>query len=68
MRQRLKIIIAVLHNPPVLMFDEPSMNLDAAGKALLYEYIESVRAGKAIVIATNEPEEIALAQEAVRLG
>lgn len=68
MRQRLKLIIAVLHNPPVLMFDEPSMNLDAAGKTLLYEYIESVRGSTAIVIATNEPEEIAMAEEAVRLG
>lgn len=54
MKQRLKFIISILHNPPVILLDEPTVNLDAAGSDAVFSYIDSVRSDKIIVIATNE--------------
>jgi heme exporter protein A len=68
MKQRLKIIIAIMKDPPVLVLDEPGMNLDAAGKDALYAYLEKARSGKIIIIATNEPAEEKLCGGVIRLG
>jgi len=68
MKQRLRIIIAVLNDPPVLILDEPGTNLDAAGREVLYGYLDSVRNEKIIILATNDPAEEKLCGGVVRLG
>ncbi len=68
MRQRLKLILAVLHRPPLLILDEPGSNLDSDGKRQLAGYIESLRAHTAIVIATNDREDAMLCAGAVSLA
>jgi heme exporter protein A len=68
MKQRLKIILSVINDPPVLMLDEPGTNLDADGKEILRSYIDSVRSNKLIIIATNDPDEQALCGGGIRLG
>ncbi|HQF08717.1 MAG TPA: ABC transporter ATP-binding protein [Spirochaetota bacterium] len=68
MKQRLKLILAFLNDPPVLMLDEPGMNLDSAGTALLHSYLESVRKEKIIIIATNDPLEEQLCGRTIKLG
>lgn len=60
MRQRLKFILAVINDPPVLFLDEPGMNLDSAGKEAVYKMISGFAAEKIVVIAANESSEIAL--------
>lgn len=57
MKQRLKIVLAALFDPPVLLLDEPGSNLDADGRAVLYSYLETVMKEKLVIIATNDPEE-----------
>lgn len=55
MRQRLRWAFALLHQPPVLLLDEPLQNLDAAGRhqvtGLLDEYLDHGLA----VVANPEP-------------
>jgi ABC-type multidrug transport system ATPase subunit len=49
-RQRLRLAMAFLHDPDVILLDEPSNSLDDAGIALLESLLqESTRAGKSVV-------------------
>jgi len=60
MKQRLKLACCFLNDPPVLLLDEPGMNLDRKGRDIIYSYLDSVRENRIIIIATNENEEAAL--------
>lgn len=68
MKQRLKLILAIINDPPIMLFDEPGANLDKDGKKIIYSYIASVRKDKIIIIATNEKKEAVLCREVVKLG
>jgi heme exporter protein A len=68
MKQRLKIILALINDPPVLILDEPGTNLDDAGREILYSHLESVRQDKIIIIATNDVREEKLCRRGNRLG
>lgn len=67
MKQRLRIINAIINDPPVIFLDEPGSNLDLQGKEILYSFIENIKPGKIIFIATNEPEEIKLCSRGIVL-
>ncbi len=55
MKRKLGITEAILHDPDILLLDEPSVGLDYTSKLRLYEYIEGLsKKGKTIVIATND--------------
>ena len=68
MRQRLKFIIALINDAPVLFLDEPGSNLDETGRDAMYSMIRELRKDRLILIATNEPEERNLCDEVIRLG
>src|SRR6476659_8877529 len=58
MMQRLSIARAMMHDPAVLFFDEPSTGLDPQTKLLLWEIIrEYNRSGKTILLTTHNMEE-----------
>ncbi len=65
MKQRMRIAAALLHEPPLLLLDEPGATLDEAGRAL----VESVAASDAVVLlATNDPREADLCPRRLTLG
>jgi heme exporter protein A len=66
MKQRLKYCLALLRNPEILLLDEPTANLDEAGKALAAETIRSFEG--ILVMATNEKSELEYGDEIIRLG
>lgn len=60
MQQRLSIARALLHNPDVLLLDEPYTGLDQAASAMLDEVtLEANANGHTIIMATHELERAA---------
>ena len=58
-RQRVCFAQAILHNPPVLIMDEPTDGLDPNQKHVVREMIREMASEKAIVISTHILEEVA---------
>ncbi len=58
MQQRLRYAYALLHMPPVLLLDEPTVTLDERGAAVVAQIIQEQRAVGITVIATNDPREL----------
>ena len=58
MRQRLKLAVSLLGDPPLLLWDEPTATLDSAGRSMVDSLLtDSLSAGRTIVVATNDPAE-----------
>ncbi len=57
-KQRVCFAQAIIHDPPVLILDEPTDGLDPNQKHLVREMIKSMAADKVIVISTHILEEV----------
>lgn len=70
MQQRLSIARALLHDPEVLLFDEPYTGLDQAASAMLDEIALETRAnGRTLIMATHELDRaVRLASRAIILS
>lgn len=59
MKQRLALAIALLADPPVIVLDEPTSNLDAAGRGEVVESLRRLKAdGKTLLFASHRPDEV----------
>ena len=67
MKQRLKIAFSILHNPEILLFDEPTSNLDSEGINVVDEITNDYKNGRILVIATNDEHEKSLCESEVNL-
>jgi ABC-type multidrug transport system ATPase subunit len=67
MKQRLKLILALIRDPEILMLDEPCSNLDVSGRNILYQTINEIKSNKILIIATNESEDINLCSKGTSL-
>ena len=67
MAQRLRLAFALLHQPPVLLMDEPGSHLDDEGRAAMSRLMAEERRQRLVVIATNEEREWSLADESIEL-
>lgn len=59
MKQRMKLACALVHDPRVLVLDEPSSNLDKQGLDLLDSVIAEQQNKGLVILATNEEREVA---------
>ena len=57
-QQRLSLAIATIHNPPLVMLDEPTTGLDPQSRRQLWDRIEGMKAdGRSILVTTHSMEE-----------
>lgn len=57
MKQRLKLAFGILHNPYLLILDEPTSNLDSEGVKIVDGIAEEYKKDRILVIATNDEHE-----------
>jgi heme exporter protein A len=60
MKQRLKYAFALIHEPPVLILDEPMANLDAEGISMVRRVMKEHSQHGILVVATNDLTDIDL--------
>lgn len=60
MRQRLKLAIALVHDPPMLLLDEPTVGLDPPGRQRMLELIRELarQHGKSVLLSTHLLDDI----------
>jgi ABC-2 type transport system ATP-binding protein len=58
MKRRLALARALLHDPEIILFDEPTLGVDVQGRYVLWEHIQEQRAeGKTFIVSTNDMAE-----------
>ena len=68
MKQRLKYAFALLHNPAVLILDEPTSNLDTEGIDVITQIIQEQKKANILIIATNDKEEAHWCEQQIQIG
>ncbi|WP_153558110.1 ATP-binding cassette domain-containing protein [Roseimaritima sediminicola] len=57
-RQRVTLVRGLIHDPPVMLLDEPTRGLDVVGSQTIFRYIDHLRSlGKAVVVCTHRLDE-----------
>ena len=58
MKRRLNLAVGLLHDPPILLLDEPTVGVDPQSRAKIFSLLRALRAsGKTIVYTTHYMEE-----------
>ena len=68
MVQRLKLLTALVHRPPVLLLDEPGSNLDEAGMEFIRLIVREQAKHGIVIVATNDTREMDYGEPLIRLG
>ena len=59
MRQRIKLAQALLHDPPLLVLDEPLSGIDPVGRAeFVALFLELAQQGKCLLVSSHELDEL----------
>jgi heme exporter protein A len=65
--QRLRLAFALMHQPAMLLLDEPGSHLDDEGRALLFGVLEQEGRRALVVVATNDEREWRRAEQRIEL-
>ncbi|MBI9008647.1 MAG: ATP-binding cassette domain-containing protein [Tenericutes bacterium] len=54
MRQKISLVVSIVHNPDVIIFDEPTNGLDVLTARVVTDYLKELRnEGKTIIVSTH---------------
>jgi len=57
-KQRLNLARALIHDPPVMILDEPTLGLDVVGSQVIFDYIELLKQqNKIVILCTHRLEQ-----------
>ena len=57
-KQRVTLARALMHDPPIMLLDEPTRGLDVVGTHVIFEYIGHLRSqGRSVVVSTHRLDE-----------
>jgi sodium transport system ATP-binding protein len=57
-KQRVNLARSLIHDPPVVLLDEPTRGLDVLGSKVIFDYVSGARqAGKAVIVCTHRLDE-----------
>ncbi len=57
-KQRLNLARALVHDPPVMMLDEPTLGLDVVGSQVIFNYIDLLKSqNKIVILCTHRLEQ-----------
>lgn len=57
-RQRVTLVRGLIHDPPVMLLDEPTRGLDVLGSQTVFQYVAHLRTlGKAVLVCTHGLDE-----------
>lgn len=57
MQRRLNIILALIHDPEIVILDEPEAGLDPQSRVLVREYIKNLSQTKTVILTTHDMDE-----------
>lgn len=57
MQRRLNIALALVHNPLLVVLDEPEAGLDPQSRALVRDYVRAMAQSKTLIVATHNMDE-----------
>ncbi len=56
--QRVNLARALIHDPPVMLLDEPTRGLDITGSKVIFDFVDHLRTqGKAVIVSTHRLDE-----------
>ncbi|MEZ6125905.1 MAG: ATP-binding cassette domain-containing protein [Planctomycetaceae bacterium] len=57
-KQRINLARALIHDPPVMLLDEPTRGLDIIGSQVVFQFLQELRRqGRAVIICTHRLDE-----------
>ncbi len=57
-KQRINLARALIHQPPVMLMDEPTTGLDVIGSSTIFEYVAHLKSqNKAVIVCTHRLDE-----------
>lgn len=57
-QQRVHLVRALIHDPPIMLLDEPTRGLDVFGSQVIFDYVGHLRSqGKAVIVSTHQLDE-----------
>ncbi|GGI71996.1 ABC transporter ATP-binding protein [Vulcanisaeta souniana] len=68
MMRRLEIARTLMHDPDVLLLDEPTSGIDIDAKHSILNFIKGLRGRKTVILASHDPQEIELADMVIYIN
>lgn len=68
MKQRVKLGQAFFSDTPVILFDEPTTNLDISGATLYHELIREYCANRLVIVSSNDPTEYSFCETIINMS